>query len=205
MKWYKIAGTATVVLLVAMIIRIAYVNLTYPYAGMRQIKEGNEIKGNKYTIEISEADVYSKSGWLKKIEGFQVAREEEANNVQYYKAANKDKIPDYYVGYNPQDDYEVVELNVKIKNTTGEDLKISLKKIITLAREMNSQSEFMDSYYTDQINEKLSGSKFKGMLKEGEEVSVKLIFICDSSVDEMYAESIELGNNQIMKLDLTRK
>ena len=205
MKWYKIAGTATVVLLVAMIIRIVYVNLTYPYAGMRQIKEGNEIKGNKYTIEISEADVYSKSGWLKKIEGFQVAREEEANNVQYYKAANKDKIPDYYVGYNPQDDYEVVELNVKIKNTTGEDLKISLKKIITLAREMNSQSEFMDSYYTDQINEKLSGSKFKGMLKEGEEVSVKLIFICDSSVDEMYAESIELGNNQIMKLDLTRK
>lgn len=205
MKWYKIAGTATVVLLVAMIIRIAYVNLTYPYAGMRQIKEGNEIKGNKYTIEISEADVYSKSGWLKKIEGFQVAREEEANNVQYYKAANKDKIPDYYVGYNPQDDYEVVELNVKIRNTTGEDLKISLKKIITLAREMNSQSEFMDSYYTDQINEKLSGSKFKGMLKEGEEVSVKLIFICDSSVDEMYAESIELGNNQIMKLDLTRK
>lgn len=205
MKWYKIAGTATVVLLAAMIIRIAYVNLTYPYAGMRQIKEGNEIKGNKYTIEISEADVYSKSGWLKKIEGFQVAREEEANNVQYYKAANKDKIPDYYVGYNPQDDYEVVELNVKIKNTTGEDLKISLKKIITLAREMNSQSEFMDSYYTDQINEKLSGSKFKGMLKEGEEVSVKLIFICDSSVDEMYAESIELGNNQIMKLDLTRK
>lgn len=205
MKWYKIAGTATVVLLAAMIIRIAYVNLTYPYAGMRQIKEGNEIKGNKYTIEISEADVYSKSGWLKKIEGFQVAREEEANNVQYYKAANKDKIPDYYVGYNPQDDYEVVELNVKIRNTTGEDLKISLKKIITLAREMNSQSEFMDSYYTDQINEKLSGSKFKGMLKEGEEVSVKLIFICDSSVDEMYAESIELGNNQIMKLDLTRK
>lgn len=205
MKWYKIAGTATVVLLAAMIIRIAYVNLTYPYAGMRQIKEGNEIKGNKYTIEISEADVYSKSGWLKKIDGFQVAREEDANNVQYYKAANKDKIPDYYVGYNPQDDYEVVELNVKIKNTTGEDLKISLKKIITLAREMNSQSEFMDSYYTDQINEKLSGSKFKGMLKEGEEVSVKLIFICDSSVDEMYAESIELGNNQIMKLDLTRK
>lgn len=205
MKWYKIAGTAAVVLLAAMIIRIAYVNLTYPYAGMRQIKEGNEIKGNKYTIEISEADVYSKSGWLKKIEGFQVAREEEANNVQYYKAANKDKIPDYYVGYNPQDDYEVVELNVKIKNTTGEDLKISLKKIITLAREMNSQSEFMDSYYTDQINEKLSGSKFKGMLKEGEEVSVKLIFICDSSVDEMYAESIELGNNQIMKLNLTRK
>ncbi len=205
MKWYKIAGTAAVVLLAAMIIRIAYVNLTYPYAGMRQIKEGNEIKGNKYTIEISEADVYSKSGWLKKIEGFQVAREEEANNVQYYKAANKDKIPDYYVGYNPQDDYEVVELNVKIKNTTGEDLKISLKKIITLAREMNSQSEFMDSYYTDQINEKLSGSKFKGMLKEGEEVSVKLIFICDRSVDELYAESIELGNNQIMKLDLTRK
>ena len=72
-------------------------------------------------------------------------------------------------------------------NTTGEDLKISLKRIITLAREVNSQSEFMDSYYTDQINEKLSGSKFKGMLKEGEEVSVKLIFICDSSVDEMYA------------------
>ena len=131
---------AAVVILMG--VRIIFVNVTYPDAVFKNVKESSELLYRDFRISIGDTTYYSKAEWKKYINGLGILAEEEKNNIQYIKSVDRNKQSDYFVSYDPDDEYYFNVVNETILGEKHEDsLNPGEERTVTYIYITNSEKE----------------------------------------------------------------
>lgn len=191
-------------ILLAMLVRIIWVNVTYPDTDINIVTASDTLNKKGYSIRVLSAANYTRNEWNDRIKQVGVQLEEDAYNIRYYKM---EKLPDtqYQVLYNPEEDYNVVELNVEIKNTSDKELRLGISDIFNLEKNVNAKAEHINNYYTSAFNKKIYEKNTDINIAAGESEKYILVYVSDKYSSDYYIQSIEIGNYQVMKLSFTKE
>ncbi len=194
---------AAVVILMG--VRIIFVNVTYPDAIFKNMKESSELLYRDCRISIGDTTYYSKAEWKKYINGLGIQSEEEKNNIQYIKNAEGNKQRDYFVSYDPDDEYYVLTIDVTIKNESDEQTDCYYDELFNIVESKQADGEYFDKYYFNAVNETISGEKHEDSLNPGEERTVTYIYITNSEKERLYVQVIDIKGYQLFRLNIKNK
>lgn len=194
---------AAVVILMG--VRIIFVNVTYPDAVFKNVKESSELLYRDCRISIGDTTYYSKAEWKKYINGLGILAEEEKNNIQYIKSVDRNKQSDYFVSYDPDDEYYVLTIDVTIKNESDEETDCYYDELFNIVESKQADGEYFDKYYFNAVNETILGEKHEDSLNPGEGRTVTYIYITNSEKERLYVQVVDIKGYQLFRLNIKDK
>ncbi len=184
----------TAVLLIITACRIIYVNVTYPSGKIRYINVDDDMNYKNISFKISDSNIYSKQEWQSYIAGQNIEAEEKAHKLLYGYVDNSVNPSDYdyYVNYNPYDDYYVLTLDIMIF-TQKEEIINNFIKNIDVSKSFDTYEYYNDNYYVNEL------TKNETETEDGY-THIKRVYIMNENPDKLYLSCRDLGNNVMVKL-----
>ena len=99
---------------------------------------------------------------------------------------------DYYVNYNPYDDYYVLTLDIMIF-TQKEEIINNFIKNIDVSKSFDTYEYYNDNYYVNEL------TKNETETEDGY-THIKRVYIMNENPDKLYLSCRDLGNNVMVKL-----
>jgi len=175
--------------------RIIYVNASYPYAGINNLKRNETIELQNYNINVSDYKIYNKDDWHQLLNKKNISLEENSNNIIFNKNIKNDSNYDYIVTYDPDGEYRVLLLSLEIENTSDDDQVFNFNDNLSVLISLDKQGIMPNKYYTKFFNEEGNENIIKG----NERKIVNFVFLTDG-INEFILEARQIGNNQRMYL-----
>lgn len=177
--------------------RIVFVNVTYPYAGIRQKEQEDTMSYGGAEYSIQESKLYAKDKWLNYIDSMEINEEAKENHVMHTGTDDSENINnyDYYVGYNPEVDYQVLVLKLHFQNLDMEEKE--LERSFSVVRKVNAAQEFYDAYYSEELQTQMLENSTVG--EEGGKSMIQ-VYMISKDMKHLYLQSLEFGNNTIVRL-----
>lgn len=134
-----------------------------------------------------------------------ILAEEEKNNIQYIKSVDRNKQSDYFVSYDPDDEYYVLTIDVTIKNESDEETDCYYDELFNIVESKQADGEYFDKYYFNVVNETILGEKHEDSLNPGEERTVTYIYITNSEKERLYVQVVDIKGYQLFRLNIKDK
>ena len=100
---------------------------------------------------------------------------------------------DYYVGYNPDEDYKVLVIGLQFDSDIDEDI---IKNNFSVVGEINASKEFFDDYYSEELQSINEQEK-----NADNAVRKYRVYIIKDDVDKLFLQTLEFGNNVMVRLN----
>ncbi len=182
-RWIRICIAAIFISVIA--IRIIYVNVKYPYAGIiyKNIDDNFTYKSEDFSIMTGK--IYTKNDWLSYLKENDIEDETEKYKVMYSGLDDDKNIKnyDYSVGYNPEADYKVLVIKIKFTSDYAGALKRYVNQSFKIVSKVNSAALFNDDYYSSALSE----------MEEDNKVYVGVYYMTKDE-DKLYLSVVDLGN-----------
>lgn len=181
------------------LIRILYVNITYPNASFRYVSSDSELQSKDFEINIESSTMYDKEQWKTYIESEGFIIEEKKNKItSVVNAAEMDNRDyDYLVNYNPAIDYSVYMFKVRFTNIKDTKSHLNTSSIMNIVKSVSDSGIYYDKYYYKLLNEDINDN-----VEPGESVTRTLVYISNNKYDKLYAQVITLGNYQMKEIEM---
>lgn len=181
------------------LIRILYVNITYPNASFRYVSSESELQCKDFEINIESSTMYDKEQWKTYIESEGFIIEEKKNKItSVVNAAEIDNRDyDYLVNYNPAIDYSVYMFKVRFTNIKDTKSHLNTSSIMNIVKSVSDSGIHYDKYYYKLLNEDINDN-----IEPGESVTRTLVYISNNKYDKLYAQVITLGNYQMKEIEM---
>ncbi len=195
MKKKKIVIIACTTVLCVILARIIYVNVTYPFAGIRYKNQGESISYLDNSYIVDSAELFNKNQWLNYIDDIGINEESKEHNIMHPGMDSGQDINDYdyYVGYNPDEDYKVLVIGLQFDSDIDEDI---IKKNFSVVGEINASKEFFDDYYSEELQSINEQEK-----NADNAVRKYRVYIIKDDVDKLFLQTLEFGNNVMVRLN----
>lgn len=168
---------------VFVVVRIIYVNITYPSTKINMLNQNQKFTGQKYNMAVNDAVIYSKEKWVEYLK----------NNIP----EDEDFDADRYASIpGAGEDYDIACVELSVSNTSDEIVELSGIKIGLIL-----YSGYQPAGYSIFIREKTDNSK---LIKNYEvEPGQTREFVFAYVIEEKFKKDLmlqycELGNNQRM-------
>lgn len=165
--------------------RIAYVNVTYPYAGIRNRNVGDELTYEGIDFEVGNVEYFSRDEWGKYVNQLGIEPEEEKFRLLYGQVSNDINFEDfdYPVLYNPQQEYTAILVKFKFKEPVDDKVRTMIKSNFIVSKRVNSEAFYYDDYYSKAMND------------EENDNEVVCVYITNEEFGHAYMLITSLGNN----------
>ena len=191
-KYLGLIIVAVVIIITAC--RIIYVNVTYPSGKIKYISIDDDMNYGGVSFNISNHTIYSKAEWHQYLKSQNIDAEEKAHKLLYGHVGSGVNISDYdyYVNYNPDEDYFVLTIDIWL-NTRSEEIAQKFINNIEVSKSFDTYEYYNDDYYVNKLTEK------ENDVKDGY-TRIKRVYIMDENPDKLYMSCRELGNNLMVRL-----
>ncbi len=174
-----------VIFMAAIVIRIIYVNVRYPYAGIiyKNIDDKYTYKNEEF--KIAGGKIYTKNEWISYLAENDIEEETKKYKVMY-SGSNDDKNIknyDYSVGYNPDMDYKVLVLKLKFSSNYDGTLQRRVNQSFKVVSKINAAALFEDDYYSSILSK----------MEEDDNVFVGVYYMTKEE-NKLYLSVVDLGN-----------
>lgn len=190
-KYIKLAVVAIIMLVV--IGRIIYVNVTYPFAGIHNKSIGDVLSVNGYNFKVSRAEYYSKAEWKEYLSTENIELEEEKYKLLYHEIFDEQSASeyDYYVSYNPTAEYTIIVVKLTFDDKVGKDERTMARQNINVATRINGSSYLYNEYYSEALASTVSDNELMS------------VYITNLQADTAHMVIMSFGNN--MSIDLGKR